>query len=459
MSNRISDEHLLYGSSPLASTMSPTRSQLISGDDNYYNPQDGSSPTSLLHNNPSTEDDDKSVLKQRFYIPMLTRILTAILAISLIGVVFGVLPYFAVEAGKKGHMNQTLYWIAGCFVLITVPISVLGIVQHLVNWYMPQVQKFVVRILFMVPIFSIQSWFSLFFHSASPYLTAIRELYEAFVLSSFVYYIIELCGGEDQLANKLRMKDPKLGQHNCLVRSQCGNWQMGRPFLLNCKYGVLQFVFFKIVTTIVVIILHSQDAFHKGEWGWNSSYMYLAIIMNVSIGYALYCLVTLYLATKDELKEWNPIWKFLCIKGIIFATFWQNFLIQVLYSVGVIQGFGDWDAAMSFNNNGGGSLLSSPFRGRRMGRGNDNNTETLFLFDQDNNVVNDSSIDTEYQPPTVRQLDRPMSVSRALVSTVNPSETLSDIARMGGSVVVGGDGSSAGRGGNGERGAGEHLSS
>jgi len=492
MSNRISDEHLLYGSSPLASTMSPTRSQLISGDDNYYNPQDGSSPTSLLHNNPSTDDDDKSVLKQRFYIPMLTRILTAILAISLIGVVFCVLPYFAVEAGKKGHMNQTLYWIAGCFVLITVPISVLGIVQHLVNWYMPQVQKFVVRILFMVPIFSIQSWFSLFFHSASPYLTAIRELYEAFVLSSFVYYIIELSGGEDQLANKLRMKDPKLGHHGCLVRSQCGNWQMGRPFLLNCKYGVLQFVFFKIVTTIVVIILHSQDAFHKGEWGWNSSYMYLAIIMNVSIGYALYCLVTLYLATKDELKEWNPIWKFLCIKGIIFATFWQNFLIQVLYSVGVIQGFGDWDAAMvadglpafliciemlgfavlhlyafphtdylhylqrheqSFNNNGGGSLLSSPFRGRRMGRGNDNNTETLFLFDQDNNVVNDSSIDTEYQPPTVRQLDRPMSVSRALVSTVNPSETLSDIARMGGSVVVGGDGSSAGRGGNGERGS------
>jgi len=141
MSNTISDEHLLYGSSPLASTMSPTRSQLISGDDNYYNPQDGSSPTSLLHNNPSTEDDDKSVIKQRYYIPMLTRILTAILAISLIGVVFGVLPYFAVEAGKKGHMNQTLYWIAGCFVLITVPISVLGIVQHLVNWYMHQVQK------------------------------------------------------------------------------------------------------------------------------------------------------------------------------------------------------------------------------------------------------------------------------------------------------------------------------
>ena len=145
MSSGISDEHLLYGSSPLSSSMSPTRSQLISADDDYYNPQDGSSPTNNLLHNPSTEDDEKddnttSRIKTR-YIPILTRILTALLAISLIGVVFCVLPYFAVEAGKRGHINQTLYWIAGCFVLITVPISVLGIVQHLVNWYMPQVQK------------------------------------------------------------------------------------------------------------------------------------------------------------------------------------------------------------------------------------------------------------------------------------------------------------------------------
>lgn len=68
-------------------------------------------------------------------------------------------------------------------------------------------------------------------------------------------------------------------------------------------------------------------------------------------------------------------------------------------------------------------------------------TDALFLFDQDHNVVNnpEQRIDVEYEPPTVRQLDVPMSVSRALLGTVNPNETLSDIARMsmGGRVVVG----------------------
>ena len=152
MSSNISDAHLLYGSSSplIASNTSPTRScQLIDGDgsdDNNYNPQDGSSPTTLLlrnktNNEENDDDDDETSIMKARYIPILTRSLIAILAISLIGLVFGLLPYFAVEAGKKGHVNQTLYWIAGCFVLITVPMSVLGIVQHLVNWYMPQVQK------------------------------------------------------------------------------------------------------------------------------------------------------------------------------------------------------------------------------------------------------------------------------------------------------------------------------
>jgi hypothetical protein len=71
--------------------------------------------------------------------------------------------------------------------------------------------------------------------------------------------------------------------------------------------------------------------------------------------------------------------------------------------------------------------------------------ETLFLFDQDHNVINDpNSVDIEYEPPTVRQLDRPMSVSRALMGVV-PNETISDIARL-----VGGSGGAQGPSGVGD---------
>ena len=86
------------------------------------------------------------------------------------------------------------------------------------------------------------------------------------------------------------------------------------------------------------------------------------------------------------------------------------------------------------------NALSTPGKSRRGPY-----PETLFLFDQDHNVINDpNSVDIEYEPPTVRQLDRPMSVSRALMGVV-PNETISDIARL-----VGGSGGAQGPSGGGD---------
>ncbi len=112
------------------------------------------------------------------------------------------------------------------------------------------------------------------------------------------------------------------------------------PFLMHFQ---LQYVLVKIIATILIIPLQAKGHYNSGEWSWTSSYAYIAVIMNISVASALYCLVRLYYATKDDLKEWNPLGKFLCIKGIIFFTFWQGFAIQVLCSAGVIKGIGDWD--------------------------------------------------------------------------------------------------------------------
>ena len=128
------------------------------------------------------------------------------------------------------------------------------------------------------------------------------------------------------MAIKLQTKDAKYGQHGKYnpFGYISGSWSMGRQFLLNCKYGVLQYVGTKIIFTITVIALESNGNFNSGVWAWNSAWTYIAIIMNISIGYALYCLVKLYYAIKEDLKEWNPVWKFLCIKGIV-----STFLIAV----------------------------------------------------------------------------------------------------------------------------------
>ncbi len=85
------------------------------------------------------------------------------MAITLVALVFFLLPTYVMNTAKESQWDETLYWKAVVFVLVAVPVSMHGIIQHLVNYYMPQVQKYVIQISFMIPVFLIQSWVLLFY--------------------------------------------------------------------------------------------------------------------------------------------------------------------------------------------------------------------------------------------------------------------------------------------------------
>jgi len=103
---------------------------------------------------------------------------------------------------------------------------------------MPDCQKYVVRILWMVPLYSIQSWLSLRYHQFALYIDTLRDLYEAFVIQSFLYYLVEILGGEDVLSRTLREKrDVDVGEHGKCVGRCVPKWEMGEEFMLQCKHG------------------------------------------------------------------------------------------------------------------------------------------------------------------------------------------------------------------------------
>lgn len=64
--------------------------------------------------------------------------------------------------------------------------------------------------------------------------------------------------------------------------------------------------------------------------------------MNVSISYAFYYLVLFYLALGDHLAPFHPVPKFLCIKAVLFLSFWQSVFIAFLVRLNIIHDVGSW---------------------------------------------------------------------------------------------------------------------
>jgi hypothetical protein len=67
------------------------------------------------------------------------------------------------------------------------------------------------------------------------------------------------------------------------------------------------------------------------------AYIYLATINSVSQGWALYCLIMLYRATSSDLAGVKVLAKFLCVKGVVFFTFWQGLAVALGIRAGAIQ--------------------------------------------------------------------------------------------------------------------------
>lgn len=93
-----------------------------------------------------------------------------------------------------------------------------------------------------------------------------------------------------------------------------------------------QFVILRPVLSILVIFL---------EWmGWYTSSISwtVTIILNVSVSLAMYSLVLFYHLFHAELAPHKPLAKILCIKGVVFFSFWQ--VKSLLSNTGKVVWFG-----------------------------------------------------------------------------------------------------------------------
>jgi hypothetical protein len=329
---------------------------------------------------------------------------------------------------KESHFVR--YQVAGTFTLLAVIITIYSVTAHLRAFNKPLVQRRILAILWLVPVYSVSSWLSLVFAGAQHSLDMVRDMYEAYAIYTFFALLIAVLGGNDGLEGArlkieqqiLRQRitaeakvaalgrvelelpmwkraigkicDPvilllqKIGvksvQPTPMVHSTarddeeapvsnstlrrasiasdfpirasagaapivppfwCVKYQKSNPsstaaaVLFQCQLAALQFVLLKPILAVVPVILRACGVHyyeHKmlipGTYWLNyaSPRMYIHVLLNISVCTAFYGLLTFYKATVDDLSWCDPWPKFVCMKSVVFVTFWQGLCLDVL---------------------------------------------------------------------------------------------------------------------------------
>jgi hypothetical protein len=223
------------------------------------------------------------------------------------------------------------------------------VAQHLENYRMPRLQRHVIRILFMVPIYAVDCWLALRFKDSTIYFDTVRECYEAYVIYNFytycTVYLQEFCnpGLEHIVARKPQQS------HVWPVSAFLDMPKMGEPFLRLCRHGVIAYVVARPLTTALAFVTEANGAYGDGQiTNFWVAYPYLAFVNNFSQAWAMYCLILFYRATYEELAPIRPFYKFLTVKAVVFLSFWQGqaILLAVKYKIIVVkETWTDYDAA------------------------------------------------------------------------------------------------------------------
>ena len=238
------------------------------------------------------------------------------------------------EDTVTGFPGWTGALVSGIFALLASVLSGLLIKMHLENYSKPVYQRHIVRILLMVPIYSVTAWLTyLSPHYALTY-ELIRSCYEAFVIYEFFFLVLCYLGDSDierrrALSTKQRMN---LLWPFCLYSFNPSSYF----FLMDIRLLVNQYVLVRPLTTIIAFILQSRGDYQNDFW--------FTILNFFSVSVSMYALIQFFLVIRHDIAEYRPLNKFLAVKFVIFMTFWQSIAISIAVWLNMIPDTDIWSA-------------------------------------------------------------------------------------------------------------------
>ncbi|KAI0072425.1 DUF300-domain-containing protein [Panus rudis PR-1116 ss-1] len=257
-----------------------------------------------------------------------------------------------IQHGDLVFQAHHVGWIiTGFFTIVAIMTSFWLINKHL-QWYTnKREQRYIVRILFMVPIYAVISFASYLFWNHSTPLLLLRDCYESTVLTSF-FYLLLLYLSPDPVEQQEIFRKSGLSRENDKEARKKGQklhrwvfplgfikWKPvdGLFFLQLIKWGVLQYCVVRPLTTLIAVILDYAGLYCEDSWSPGWGHIYITVVVSLSVTIAMYCLIQLYVCVSDRLKPQKPLLKLFAIKAVVFLTFWQATVLSFFTILGWVK--------------------------------------------------------------------------------------------------------------------------
>ncbi|TCD62535.1 hypothetical protein EIP91_006762 [Steccherinum ochraceum] len=215
-----------------------------------------------------------------------------------------------IQHGNLVFQAHHVGWIiTGTFAMISIVTSFWLINKHL-QWYTnKKEQRYIVRILFMVPIYSVVSFASYLFWN----------------------------GLSRENDREARRKGEKIQRWMFPLSSIKSKPADGLYFLQMMKWGVLQYCVIRPTTTLAAVILDYIGLYCEDSWSPKWGHVYITVIISISVSISMYCLLQLYMPVRQYLVVHKPILKLFAIKAVVFLTFWQATFLSLLTMFNVVK--------------------------------------------------------------------------------------------------------------------------
>jgi hypothetical protein len=209
-------------------------------------------------------------------------------------------------------------------------LTVLQIANHLTHYFNPKSQRYVIRILFMVPIYAIDSFWGYLHYTDSSAIAVARDTYESYVLYNFFALLMEMLGGPEECAAYWKSHKMITMRHSFPFCYVLPDMVLGVGLLRTWKLMLVQYMLLSPIMTLLTYVMTFEGLFDENSYSLENAHFYISMIRGVSVTFAFTSLFYLYLSTKHHIHDHGPTGKFISIKFVVFLGFWQGIVIWLL---------------------------------------------------------------------------------------------------------------------------------